>query len=772
VIRRLLGKRSLEHSLAIAVGLLVVVLIGTTMLLVHSRVAASLRKEMGARGFSIARSIGAVATPSLLSYNYAALQIAADGASADDGVVYVIIHDKEGEVAGVAGRSDLAVEPRVPPSIPGSQHVRIGSETVLELAMPVLVEGVDEPWGLVRVGLSYEPVAAELRRIDGRLSLFGLALAVCAVACGRLIARRITAPLRRLVEGTEALAAGDTSHHIPVVGPREIAELAGSFNSMMDRLRAKAEESSEFQRALEKLNSTLEEQVHERTRALQESEAQYKTLVEHSPDSILIVQDSRIRFVNRAFVETFGVSEAQACSREFDLDRIFDPSSAALARGRIAAWERGESMSSVEVLGKDGSGRVRHLELRGSRIEYRGTPCAECLLIDMTEARRLRERLSEAEKLRALGELASGVAHDFNNLLGAILGRAQLMRRRKLGEEADRELAVIEKAALDGRETVRRIQEFSRVRRDRQFCRVDLAEVVRDSVEITRVRWRNDADRRNITTRIAVNVEGNPAAVGNASELREVFTNLILNAVDAMPQGGKIELSCRQSGDKVRAIVRDDGVGMTDEIRKHLFDPFFTTKGHSGMGLGMSVVYGIVTRHGGTIEVDTALGEGTTFRIELPAAPDDMPGERQPAPPSALPFRRGRVLVIDDEPEIAELLQDILTSEGHTVKTAMNGSDGVKLAALSEYDMVITDLGMPDLSGWEVARRIREAVPTLPVVLVTGWAASIDDDEVRRAGIAEVVQKPFDIEAVLEVTARVLSSGSDRLGREEADTRR
>ena len=170
----------------------------------------------------------------------------------------------------------------------------------------------------------------------------------------------------------------------------------------MDRLEEKARESAEFQRALEKLNATLEEQVHERTRALQESETQYKTLVEHSPDSILIVQDGRVRFVNKAFEETFGVSEDVACSDEFDLDRIFDPSSAALARGRISAWEHGERMSFVEVLGKDALGRVRHLELRGSRIDYRGAPSAECLLIDMTEARRLRERLNEAEKLRAL----------------------------------------------------------------------------------------------------------------------------------------------------------------------------------------------------------------------------------------------------------------------------------------------------------------------------------------------------------------------------------
>jgi PAS domain S-box-containing protein len=762
VIREFIRNRRLEESLALSVALLVVVLLGATMMLVHSSMATSLRTEMEARGFAIARSIGAVATPSLLAYNYAALQIAAEGASEDDGVVYVVIHDKEGEVAGFSGHAELTAEARRPVRSPGSAQVQVhdknGFETVLELAMPVRVEGVDEPWGMVRVGLSYGPVTAELQRVDLRLALVGLALALMAVASGRWIARRIAAPLRRLAEGTEALSAGDTSHRIPVTGPREIAELARSFNVMMDRIRDKAEESEAFQRALEKLNSTLEEQVNERTLALQASEAQYKTLVEHSPDSILIVQGGRVRFVNRAFVETFGVSEEEACSEEFDLDRILDPSSANLARGRISAWERDERVTSIEVLGKDRSGRVRHLELRGSRIEYRGSPSAECLLVDRTEARRLRERLNEAEKLRALGELAGGVAHDFNNLLGAILGRVQLMRRREFEDGTDRELAIIEKAAQDGRETVRRIQEFSRVRRDRQFTVVDVGEVIRDSVEITRGRWSDDSDRRNVRTCLAVEIDGKPEVLGNASELREVFTNLILNAVDAMPQGGKLELTCRRIGDRVVATVSDGGVGMTDEIRRHVFDPFFTTKGHSGMGLGMSVVYGIVTRHGGAIEVETTLGEGTTFVVELPMAPAHT--EVRGGDGAALPHlvRPCRILVIDDEPEIAELLEDILTGEGHTVKTAVNGTDGVKLAALSDYDLVITDLGMPDISGWEVARRIRGRSPDLPVVLVTGWGATLDADEVRGAGIAQVVHKPFDVDEILQATSLVLGS--------------
>jgi PAS domain S-box-containing protein len=764
VIRGFILRRTLEQRFAATLALLAIVLVGTTMFVVRSQVALTLRSGLEARGYSIARSIGAVATPSLLAYNYAALQIAAEGASADPGVLYVIIHDKEGVVAGAAGsvaaKAGASTRPatsRDPVSLDrsiadGPKH----KERVLEVQVPVLVEGVEETWGTVRVGLSYEPAEAELGRIMLHLIGLGAALSVAAIGIGRFMAARIAAPLRQLVEGTEALSAGDMGHRIPAKGPKELRDLARSFNVMMDRVQEKAKESAEFQGALERLNARLEEQVRERTLALEESVAQYKTLVEHSPDSILIVQEERVRFVNRAFTETFGVTENEVLGDAFDLSRVFDTSSEALARGNIRAWERGEASTPIEILGKDASGRVRHLELRGSRIEFQGRPAAECLLVDMTEAKRLTERLNSTEKLRALGELAGGVAHDFNNLLGAILGRVQLLRRQAFDPKVDRELAVIEKAAQDGGETVRRIQEFSRIRRDRRFAAVDLAEVLRDTVDITKTRWKTEAERRNVAVQVVLDTRPVPPVLGNASELREVFTNLVLNAVDAMPQGGKLHLSCRHEGDVVTAEVRDTGVGMTEAIQKNLFDPFFTTKGSRGMGLGMSVVYGIVTRHEGKIDVSSALGKGTTFTLEFPKSnqPIAVAGGDGAAMPTTL--RKGRILVIDDEPEVAAVVKDVLTASGHTVDAAFSAADGIQLASVSTYDAVFTDLGMPDMSGWEVAARIHELHPDLPVALVTGWGTSLDEDDARRRGIRAVVHKPFEIDEITRAASEIL----------------
>ena len=753
-----LGRTTLDRSFTVATALLVAALMGTTMLLVHSRYVAGLKQGLEARARSMARDVGALATPSLLAYNYPALQAAAEAAAKDRDVYYVVIHDKEGAVAGAAGDVQAAMaDDRASQGRSDARQRRDEARRVLEVSVPVEVEGVVEPWGTVRVALTTVGITDEIRRLDLGLLSLGFALAAVAVALGRFVARRITAPLLRLVEGTEALSAGDMEHRIPVTGPRELADLARAFNAMMDRVHEKARESWAFQEQLERLNATLEQQVTERTRALEESEAQYKTLVEHSPDIILIVQDGRVRFVNRPFVDTFGVREQEALSESFHLHRIFESSSASMAEGRIAAWERGEHAAPVEVLGRDASGNVRHLEMRGSRIEYRGRHAAECLLIDTTEAKRLREQLTNSEKLRALGELAGGVAHDFNNLLGAILGRVQILRRRAHEADEDRELAVIEKAALDGRETVRRIQEFSRTRRDRRFTAVDLGEILRDVVEITRPRWKSEFEGRDVTLEVAADTPPVPPVLGNPAELREVFTNLVLNAVDAMPSGGSLRLACRQEGTRVVATVADTGTGMTEEVQRQIFDPFFTTKGSRGMGLGMSVVYGILTRHGVGIDVATAVNRGTTFTLRFEVTEQAL----QPAggDGASLPqlVRPGRILVIDDEAEIVEIVKDVLAAEGHEVATALNGHAGLATARDGGFDLVFTDLGMPDMTGWEVAERVRQLSPASAVVLVTGWGATLDQEEVRRHGVEAVLNKPFEIDELVRVAASLLA---------------
>jgi PAS domain S-box-containing protein len=757
-------RQRLDRSLALSTALLVIVVIGATMLVVQSSVKAILTRGLEERGLAISESIGAIAKPSLLAYNYAALQVAAEGAIEFPALVYIVIHDKEGGIAGIAGTVPAAEGfPGLPESLmaPMSRDVFLRDEAgekrwVLETALPVFVERVPAPWGYVRVGLAYDSLTAALQRLKIGLALSGLILALVAVISSRWMAQKITAPLRRLAEGTEALSKGDTSHRIPVRGTMELAELAQAFNRMIDRLRAKAEESEAYQNQLAALNATLEEQVLERTRALEESEAQYRILVEHSPDSILIVQHGKVLFVNRVFEETFCITVQQALDTAFKLECIFEESHVETVRERIMAWERGEALGPVQVMAMDAAGILRELELRGSRIDYMGESAVECLLVDTTEAKRLREKLEDNERLRALGELASGVAHDFNNLLGAILGRTQLLRGRDFDTEVDRELAVIEKAARDGRETVRRIQEFSRLRTDHPQTPVSLAEILADAVEITRTRWKAEAERRNVKIEVLLDCGQVLPILGNATELREVFTNLILNAVDAMPQGGDVKIHCFQDGPKARVEVQDSGVGMTEEIRRHLFDPFFTTKGQSGTGLGMSVAYGIVTRHNGTIEVSSAMGMGTKFTLEFPSCDPkelaEIPDE-EAVPLAAL---TGRILVIDDEQPIAQLLEDALTGEGHSVEIATTAGEGLKMAELSKYDLVLTDLGMPDMSGWEVTATLRERLPEMPVILVTGWGTALDAEEVENAGVAAVIHKPFEIQELLQTTNNVL----------------
>ncbi len=225
-----------------------------------------------------------------------------------------------------------------------------------------------------------------------------------------------------------------------------------------------------------------------------------------------------------------------------------------------------------------------------------------------------------------------------------------------------------------------------------------------------------------------------------------------------MPQGGTLTLRCFRRGSEVHAEVEDTGVGMTEEIRRHLFDPFFTTKGNSGTGLGMSVAYGIISRHGGTIQVDTALNKGTRFTLAFPESQVVIDDDHKKVADAPRPERPARILVIDDEQPIAELIQDALAVEGHNVEVALSATEGLKMASVSDYDLILTDLGMPDMSGWEVASHLREQDPDLPVILVTGWGTTIDDQEISRSGIAGVVHKPFEIRDLVDTVHREIAA--------------
>ncbi len=380
----------------------------------------------------------------------------------------------------------------------------------------------------------------------------------------------------------------------------------------------------------------------------------------------------------------------------------------------------------------------------------------------IAEQERIREQFSQMEKLSALGELASGVAHDFNNTLAGILGRAQLLLRTTSDpEKMKRGLDIIIKTAEDGANTVKRIQDFARQRRDHDFELVSVDQILTDAGEITRPRWKNWAEASNIYINLDLQTGSNVKVMGDDSELREVLVNMVFNAIDAMPAGGTLSLSTKSVGESVVISIADTGVGMDHDVRSRIFDPFFTTKGKAGLGLGLAVSFGIIRRHGGTIEVDSELGYGTEFRIVLPVAavsadlitPEIARPSPGPQPCISLVHDQvqTRILVVDDEDFVRELLKEILESEGCKVSLAENGSEALELFSSSQFDGVFTDVGMPGMSGWELANAIREQSEMIPIAVITGWGEAVGSNEQKAAGVDWVVAKPFTADRISEL---------------------
>jgi signal transduction histidine kinase len=370
------------------------------------------------------------------------------------------------------------------------------------------------------------------------------------------------------------------------------------------------------------------------------------------------------------------------------------------------------------------------------------------------DLRATQAQLVRGETLSAIGKLASGMAHHLNNLFAVILGRLEtLLVKVPADPEARRYIEIIQRAAQDGAEVVRRVQRFSRVQPVSRATPVDLNQLAQEVLEVTRPRWHNEAQLRGIRINTELHLGGIGAVAGEIAPLREVLMSLVLNAIDAMPGGGQLALRTWSDAKEVHCTVSDTGSGMSDEVRQRALEPFFTTKGPKSTGLGLSVTYGIVQRHNGRIDIDTGLGRGTTVHITLPAMPPTVRAQ-PPLPVPLVETGALRVLVVDDEPEVRSAVADLLGSAGYTTFEAAGGREALAwLDGGQSVDLVLTDLGMPGMTGTDLARSVRGQWPGLRIGLMTGW----DETEARGGETSPmvdfVIAKPFQLSALISAYA-------------------
>jgi len=372
------------------------------------------------------------------------------------------------------------------------------------------------------------------------------------------------------------------------------------------------------------------------------------------------------------------------------------------------------------------------------------------------DLRETQQRVMQQERLRALGQMASGIAHDINNALSpaALYSQSLLEHDAGLSPVSRDYLVAIQRAIEDVAHTVARMREFYR-RSDveRAPVSMDLNRVSRQVIELTRARWSSMPQERGIVIQMQAQLAPDlPAVAGEESEIRDALTNLILNAVDAMPQGGTLTVRTRAAESAgVEVEVVDTGIGMDETTLNRCLEPFFSTKGERGTGLGLAMVYGAVERHGGDLQIESEPGAGTLVRLTFPAL--EAHGANGTDEAHARPGRPLRLLFVDDDPLMLKSLRDTLEQEGHRVTVAEGGQQGIdtfrQAAARGEhFDAVITDLGMPHVDGRAVATAIKSVSPDMPVILLTGWGHRLLAENDTPEGVDRVLSKPPKLAAL------------------------
>jgi signal transduction histidine kinase/ActR/RegA family two-component response regulator len=385
------------------------------------------------------------------------------------------------------------------------------------------------------------------------------------------------------------------------------------------------------------------------------------------------------------------------------------------------------------------------------------------------DLRQTQQAVMQQERLRALGQMASGIAHDINNAIApvSLYTESLLETEGNLSPRARNYLETIQRSIEDVAHTVARMKEFYRKREPLlNFAAVQVNDLTRQVIDLTRARWSDIPLQRGAVIQMITDLAPDlPAIMAAESEIREALVNLIFNAADAMPDGGTLTLRTKPAskaaaGRRIALEVSDTGAGMDEDTRRRCLEPFFTTKGERGTGLGLAMVYGIVQRHGGEIEIESAPGQGTTFRLIFPVGA--ATAETGKAAADIRVPARQRILVVDDDPLLIRSLRDILEGDGHLVICANGGQAGIDTfraasAGPDSFDLVFTDLGMPSVDGRQVAKAVKAASPSTPVIMLTGWGERLLAEGDTPEHVDQVLSKPPKLRALRQAMARCLS---------------
>lgn len=561
-----------------------------------------------------------------------------------------------------------------------------------------------------------------------------------------------------LKEGILNLSASKPREILPYQR-RELVILANIIGHLLQSTTLK-QELEDHRKNLEKLVALKTKDVITINENLKNTLSNLEAIIRNNPEGICLLDEQyKVILVNPQILFMLDASPSDLIGNS--IEHIFQNASHYQAIQAVIQKKESAKFHDIPIRKTNNQSTYVDIFLHPLSEQNKTTNDCKYMLMfhDLTEQKKITEKLLQSEKLTALGAMAGGIAHDFNNILTIIMGNAELLLKETIDPTVKKRLQNILTAATDGAYIVRRIQNYTRIhQRDTHSQEhADINAIIEDTIRLLEPKWKSEYEKKGIPFVVELNFSAVPPAAINPSDLREILINLFLNAIDAMPNGGTLTITTTSKETGVRIDIQDTGVGIPEELINRIFDPFFTTKGPQSSGLGLSVAYGIIVQAGGDIQVKSKVGQGTTFTISLPVAKDiPIPTQNIFQRKQKQPQKELSILTVDDEPEIAEMLQMAIESIGYSATAVTDPRKAISELETDKYALLITDLGMPHPNGWDLAQKAKER--GIPAILLTGWGYEYEGQNLNDKGVMAVISKPVKIDQLKEAITVVIAS--------------